>query len=449
MMFRKVETNNMKTPVMPDSSLDSQKHVAEAEQAVRGRGSPMEHQGVSRRTLLKGGGAALAGLTMLRVAGPTHAFGQPSEEVIPWLDQPPANGGNQLVWEALDSWLTPADNFFIVNHYGQPDDLDEATWRVVITGLVARPQSLTLADLKARARREVDFTLECSGNHGFPSFTGAVGNARWAGTPLASLLEEAGVLEQGTEVIFWGADRGTVTIGDNVGILSGGDTGTVEPDTTGGLDLTITEQFARSMSLGEALNRDNLLCYEMNGEPLPPEHGFPVRLIAPGWYGVANVKWLTRIEVVDHRYAGRFMARAYVTIREEQRDGETVWTFSTVSHVRLKSAPAKVTRRGDRYTIQGAAWGAPIAAVEVQIDDGPWMVARLDDPPPRRSRSRGYAWRFWTFDWGTPTPGEHTIRSRAFDVDGNIQPAPDDPFLASKRTFWENNGHITRRVIIP
>jgi DMSO/TMAO reductase YedYZ molybdopterin-dependent catalytic subunit len=449
MIFGKVETNNMKTPVMPDSSLDSQERTAEAEQAVRGRGSPMEHQGVSRRTLLKRGGAALAGLTMLRVAGPTHAFRQSSEEVIPWLDQPPANGGNQLVWEALDSRLTPADNFFYVNHYGQPDGLDEATWRVDITGLVARPQSLTLADLKARARREVDFTLECSGNHGFPSFIGAVGNARWAGTPLASLLQEAGVLEQGTEVIFWGADRGTVTIRDNVGILSRGQTGTVEPDTTGGLDLTITEQFARSMTLGEALHRDNLLCYEMNGEPLPPEHGFPVRLIAPGWYGVANVKWLTRIEVVDHRYAGRFMARDYVTIREEQRDGETVWTFATVSHDRLKSAPAKVTRRGDRYTIQGAAWGAPIAAAEVQIDDGPWMAARLDDPPPRKSRSHGYAWRFWTFDWGTPTPGEHAIRSRAFDVDGNIQPAPDDPVLASKRTFWENNGHITRRVSIP
>jgi hypothetical protein len=153
--------------------------------------------------------------------------------------------------------------------------------------------------------------------------------------------------------------------------------------------------------------------------------------------------------VVDHRYAGRFMARDYVTIREEQRDGETVWTFTTVSHDRLKSAPAKVTRRGDRYTIRGAAWGAPIAAVEVQIDDGPWMAAGLDDLPPPTTGSQSYAWRFWTFDWGTPTPGEHAITSRAFDVEGNIQPAPDDPFLASKRTYWESNGHITRRVMIP
>jgi hypothetical protein len=142
------------------------------------------------------------------------------------------------------------------------------------------------------------------------------------------------------------------------------------------------------------------------------------------------------------------MARDYVTVREEQRDGETVWTFATVSHDRLKSAPAKVTRRDDRYTIMGAAWGAPIAAVEVQIDDGPWTAAQLDAPPPQQKRSRGYAWRFWTFDWGTPAPGEHTIRSRAPDVEGNIQPAPDDPFLASKRTFWESNGQITRRVLI-
>jgi DMSO/TMAO reductase YedYZ molybdopterin-dependent catalytic subunit len=240
-----------------------------------------------------------------------------------------------------------------------------------------------------------------------------------------------------------------VTIRDNSGIVSGGTTGVVEPDATGGLDLTITEQFARSMSLGEALGRDNLLCYEMNGDPLPPEHGFPVRLIAPGWYGVANVKWLTRIEVSDHRFAGRFMARDYVSIREENRNGETVWTFATVSHDRLKSAPAKVTRRGLRYRIMGAAWGAPIAAVQVRIDEGPWRWATLYGRSPRRNKSSGYAWRFWTFDWGTPAPGEHRITSRAFDIEGNIQPAPSDPFLASRRTYWESNGHITRRVLIP
>jgi DMSO/TMAO reductase YedYZ molybdopterin-dependent catalytic subunit len=158
---------------------------------------------------------------------------------------------------------------------------------------------------------------------------------------------------------------------------------------------------------------------------------------------VANVKWLTRIEVLDHRYAGRFMAREYVSIREEQRNGETVWTFTTVNHERLKSAPAKVTRRNNRYTVMGAAWGAQIAAVQVQIDDGPWIAARLDSRESRR-----FAWRFWTFDWGAPPSGEHRIRSRAFEIDGSVQPAPDDPFLASRRTFWESNGQITRRVKI-
>jgi DMSO/TMAO reductase YedYZ molybdopterin-dependent catalytic subunit len=243
-----------------------------------------------------------------------------------------------------------------------------------------------------------------------------------------------------------------VTIRDNSGVIGPGRSGTVVPDGSGGLDLTITEHFARSMSLEEALNANNLLCYEMNSVPLPREHGFPLRLIAPGWYGVANVKWLTRIEVVDQRYAGRFMARDYVTIREETRDGKTVWTFSTVRHDRLKSAPAKVTRRQDRYAILGAAWGAPIAEVEVQIDDGPWLTATLHDKRPHRHGSRArseFAWRFWTLQWGKPAAGEHTIRSRAFDVNGNVQPAPDDPYLASKVTFWESNGQITRRVRIP
>ena len=270
----------------------------------------------------------------------------------------------------------------------------------------------------------------------------------WGGARLAPLLKAAGLRDNASEVIFWGVDRGTVTIRDNVGIVSGGRTGTVEPDSTGGLDLTITEQFARSMSLEEALHPDNLLCYEMNGAPLPLKNGFPVRLIAPGWYGVANVKWLTRIEVMDRRYAGRFMARDYVNIREEQRDGQTLWTFATVSHERLKSAPAKVTRLGSRYFVVGVAWGAPIARVEVRIDNGAWTTAKLFGRTPRGKKAGGYAWRFWTFDWGTPTPGEHRVTSRAFDTDGNMQPAPDDPFLASRRTYWEANGHISRRVLI-
>jgi DMSO/TMAO reductase YedYZ molybdopterin-dependent catalytic subunit len=392
---------------------------------------------VSRRTLLKGGSATLAGLSVLSVAGPAEGFpGDHDDVVIPWLDQPAPNpvpqiAGNLLVWEELDSRITPSDEFFTISHYGVPA-IDPQAWRLSLTGLVARPESLSLADVRGRRRRDVEFTMECSGNTGLPFLIGAVGNARWGGTPLAPLLRQAGVSGEASEVVFWGADRGEVTFNDNPG--------------QGGVPLTFTDQFARSMSLEDALSEENILCYEMNGEPLPPEHGAPVRLIAPGWYGVANVKWLSRIEVTDQRFAGRFMSRDYVTIREEQRDGQTVWTFFTVGRDRLKSAPAKVVRRRNGYAVMGAAWGAPIERVEVQVDDGPWREARLRGDGRRHGE---FAWVFWRLGLGRLAPGEHTIRSRATDVDGNVQPAPDDPYLAAKRTYWESNGQIARRVLIP
>ena len=142
------------------------------------------------------------------------------------------------------------------------------------------------------------------------------------------------------------------------------------------------------------------------------------------------------------------MAREYVTIREEQHNGETVWTFTTVGRDRLKSAPAKVIRNGNRYSVFGAAWGAPISRVDVRIDQGPWRRARLQRRLGRAGSS-GFAWRFWTFDWGHPTPGEHTVTSRAYDEHGHVQPTPEDPAITNRRTFWENNGQITRHVRIP
>jgi DMSO/TMAO reductase YedYZ molybdopterin-dependent catalytic subunit len=380
--------------------------------------------------------------------------GDPSDEVIAWLDQPepvppPAQSvvGTLLEWEALHSRLTPNEEFFTVKHYEQPPiATDSAGYVLGIDGLVANALSLSLDDLKARPRREVEFTLECSGNTGLPFAIGAVGNALWAGARLGPLLREACVLDEGTEVVFWGADSGTVNIRDNSGVTGGGITGLPFPDpVTGG--LTITERFARSMSLDEAMASRNLLCYEMNGEPLPPEHGSPVRLIAPGWYGVANVKWLTHIEVMDHRYAGRFMARDYVTFRERIVNGETLWTFTTVGHALLKSVPAKVTRNDSNYNIIGVAYGAPIRKVEVSIDGGPWVKAKLGGKSSKKSH--GNAWRFWTFKWDAPSSGEHRVSSRATDVDGNVQPSPDDPSIATKHTYWEANGQITRHVVIP
>jgi DMSO/TMAO reductase YedYZ molybdopterin-dependent catalytic subunit len=387
----------------------------------------MDRQEMSRRTLLKGTGAAVTGLALLNnvwFAQPSAA--QAGDEVIPWLDQPaenpvPERVTNLLEWEALDSWITPPDQFFSVSHYGRPEiDVDE--WQLDITGLVEHPMTLTMADLQAWPRQELDFTIECSGNHGFGWNWGLLGNARWAGTALAPLLQEAGVMDDAVEVAFYGADVGEETVREQ----------------------TITQHFARTMSLEDAMSPYNLLCYEMNSEPLPTRHGFPLRLIAPGWYGIANIKWLERIEVRSRRLMTRFMARDYVTLRKEEVDGEEVWSESSVGRSLLKSAPARVVRVGDGYRIEGAAWGQPIGTVEVRIDDGPWQTAALDTANGRR-----FCWRFWSLDWPDVEPGDHTIASRAIDKEGNVQPAKDDPLIANKVTYWESNGQITRQVRIP
>jgi len=389
----------------------------------------MDKHEISRRALLKGG-AALAALVALGF--PLEALevmAADGEVVVPWLDQPPpfpappevTGVGTTLVWEEVDALLTWTHKFFTVQHYGPWPVIAEPGWRLAVGGLVQQPMTLTHAALRARPRREVIFTLECAGNHGFPFFTGGIGTAHWAGTPLAPLLREAGPLAEGTEVVFWGADSGPGKVGEQ----------------------TVTEQFARSMSLTDALNPNILLCYEMNGAPLHPSHGFPVRLIAPGWYGVANVKWLTRIEVLNTRYEGRFMARDYVTQRTVQQDGKTSVRFTSVGRSLLKSAPARVVR-GSQYRVEGVAWGAPIGRVEVRIDGGPWREASIVDP----ELGGGFAWRRWRLDWGQPALGEHTVTSRAFDTSGRVQPAPEDPLIANKLTYWESNGQITRRVRI-
>ncbi len=386
----------------------------------------MDIGALQRRDFLTQGSAALGGLTILHTPLLAQAFpSRPGEEVLRWVDQPPANPvpevvRNQLKWEELNSWLTPNDKFFAVGHYNWPV-IDAASWSLEVTGLVKRPLSLKLSEIRARPRQEVVFTLECAGNHGFPWLTGAIGPAKWTGTPLASILEEAQVLENGIEVVFFGSDAGEQEV----------------------REIKMSQNFARSMSLADAMSPNNLLCYEMNGEALPQRNGFPVKLIAPGWYGIANVKWLKRIEVRASRFMGHFMARDYVTIRKEERDGEAVWTETSVARTLIKSVPAKVTRKDGKYRIVGAAWGAPIALVEVRIDTGPWRFATIDD-----GEDAEFAWKTWSLDWKNPTPGEHTITSRAVDSAGHEQPTMDDPWIANKHTYWESNGQVTRRVII-
>jgi DMSO/TMAO reductase YedYZ molybdopterin-dependent catalytic subunit len=384
-------------------------------------------QSIPRREFITKGGAALAGLAAFYLIRQAYAFpGRPGEEIVRWLDHPAPNPvpeviKNQLVWEDLDSWITPNDKFFSIAHFNRPA-IDASTWKLEIDGLVKKPMTLTLADIKARPRQEVAFTIECSGNHGLPFFNGGVGNARWAGTPLAPILKEAGVLDSGIEVVFWGTDEGEITRPDNV---------------------KFKQNFARSMSLADAMDPKNILCYEMNGSPLPLDNGFPLRLVAPGWYGIANTKWLKRIDVRDHRFENRFMGRDYVTLREEDHNGETVWVETSVGRARLASAPARVTHIGSDYRIVGAAWGAPIDRVEVKVDDGPWMPATID-----HSEEAKFAWKIWSLNWPNPPAGEHTITSRAIDASGNVQPAMNDPTIAKKHTYWESNGQVTRRVEI-
>jgi DMSO/TMAO reductase YedYZ molybdopterin-dependent catalytic subunit len=379
---------------------------------------------LQRRAVL---GGAIAGAALLQ--GRAFAQSGPNLKTIPWSDQPPPVPAplenvvkGQTHWEDLDSWITPNNRFFSIAHYDRPV-IDAKTWRLDVAGLVDKPVTFTLDELKSRPRHEVISTLECSGNNGLPFATSTIGNARWAGASLAETLRAAQVKKAAVEVVFYGTDQGEEV---------------VRKDSP--LEYKFTSNFARSMSIDDAMNPANLLCYEMNGSPLPAANGFPVRLVVPGWYGVANVKWLRRIEVRDSRFLGRFMGRDYVTIREEHHNGMTVMAETTVGRMLLKSAPAKVTLRDGRYQIDGMAWGpTPIAAVEVKIDNGPWVKAVLDD-----SRSE-FAWRAWHLDW-SPAPGEHTVTSRAIDKAGKIQPAMDDALIANKKTYWESNGQITRHI---
>ena len=379
-----------------------------------------------RRDVLLGAGA-VAGLALLQ----GEAFGQTqaNERLVPWLDQPApvpeAAKAVKALTSDLDSWITPNEKFFSIAHYGVPT-IDEKFWHLEIDGLVAKPLTLTLSQLKSLPRQEVTSTIECAGNHGLPFLTTAIGNARWTGTSLAKVLESAQIKPGALEVVFLGADQGEEVLRKGTP-----------------LELAFTGNFARSMSLADAMNPANLLCYEMNGSPLPARNGFPARLVTPGWFGVANVKWLRRIEVRDTRFEGRFMGRDYVTVREERRNGETMVAETSVGRVLLKSAPSKVTQRGNLYRIAGMAWGPnPISAVEVRIDNEPWKKADLDN-----TAASQFAWRFWHLDW-SPTPGEHTITSRAIDKAGNVQPAPDDASIANKKTYWESNGQIIRRILI-
>ena len=204
----------------------------------------------------------------------------------------------------------------------------------------------------------------------------------------------------------------------------------------------VEKAFARSMSVDDAMRSENMLAFEMNGEPLPHYHGKPVRLIVPGWYGVANVKWINQIHVQDTRYMGRFMGRDYVTLKRSNVGGVERWVENSVTTMNLKSAIVRVIEDNTQYRIQGFVLndGTPLESVEIKIDDGPWQRAELN---PRNTK---YSWKLFQYNWSNALAGEHTIVSRVTDVNGNVQPTNEE--LPEKVSFWEDFGQFPRRITI-
>jgi len=381
----------------------------------------MTHFTRSRRDILKAAAGSLAtGLAMLSLPDFVFPGQDDEEELVPFLNMP-RTPPNRLDWETLDSWLTPQDQVFNVQHYGIPE-FDPEQFRLEISGLVERPQSLSLDEIKSLPRQDQLMTLECSGNGANKGFMNAVYNSRWTGTPLASLLTECGIRAEAIEVVFIGYDRQEETL---------------RKETE--RELTFEVPFGRSMKLKDVLALDLLLAYERNGQPLELRNGAPLRLIVPGWYGIANVKWLQRIELRDRRYMGRYMARDYVTVRGERRGDEVEHVETSVGRMNVKSIVARITRgetQDGRIPLKayGAAWsdGTEIDRVEVKVDDGSWREAVLDTEPRAK-----FSWVFFSLDLGTVTPGEHVVVSRGIDANGRKQPAADDDEIALKRTYWE------------
>src|SRR6476620_9353500 len=329
---------------------------------------------MSRRDVVKGA-AGFASFTMLNAFTRMLPPPQQGEDVVPWTDIPanfnpaPALDTRTLRREAF---ITPTDNFYLVQHYGI-QQVDPATYRLRITGLVDKPFELTLDELKRRKRVEEIVGFECGGSSP-TSLNRLTGNARWAGTPLRDLLRDAKPRPDGREIVFYGADKG------------------MESVTHGRATQQVEQHFGRSLALEDAMRPEVMVVWEMNGAPLAENHGAPVRLVVPGWYGVANVKWMNRIHVQDTRYVGRFMGRDYVTLNGEQVGEETIWNETSVARIRVKSMVARLTRSGARYTALGFALAnaLPLRSVEVRVDDGPWRKATLD------SQNTRYSWQLFT-----------------------------------------------------
>jgi DMSO/TMAO reductase YedYZ molybdopterin-dependent catalytic subunit len=309
--------------------------------------------------------------------------------------------------ELLREDVTPIGLHYLLIHYDIPR-VDEQTWRLDVDGCVGTELSLDLDALRALPSHEVVATMECAGNGrarlaprpvSQPWLLEAVGTGRWRGVRLRDLLDQAAVEPDGAEVLFTGLDRG--------------------------IENEEEQFFQRSLALADAGAPDVLLAYELNGIPLPPQHGFPLRLLVPGWYGMTNVKWLTRITVLAEPFTGYQQARGYRLRQTDEEEGEPLSRIYPRALMVPPGIPDFMTRertvRAGPVEIEGRAWSgrAPIAAVEVSTDDGAtWQEARLDPP-----ELGPWAWRRWSYDWTPVEPGRRVLACRARDEAGNAQAA--------------------------
>ena len=326
----------------------------------------------TRRDVLKQG-LALAGLSVFGLpdwAFPALAQG---ETVVPFTDIDPPEKFNATPTpdrrlfdvRTIDGPITPKDKFFTTQHYGHPE-VDPAAFRLKVSGLVDKPLSLSLDDLRKMKSTELIAGFECSGNR--RPLQALCGNGRWTGVPLRAVLDQAGVKPQAREFVFFGADRGKEQVEFR------------------GNNFEVEQQYGRSMPRDKALSPDPLLVYALNGEPLTRHQGSPLRLLVPGWYGAPNVKWLSEIHLQEDQYLGKYQARWYRTLRGEMINGEMKWTEAAITHMNPKSFVARVTNDGTRHKVLGVILndGSPIKAIEVRVDDGPWQPATIDPATTRQ-----------------------------------------------------------------
>jgi DMSO/TMAO reductase YedYZ molybdopterin-dependent catalytic subunit len=315
-------------------------------------------------------------------------------------------------FDRIDSYLTPAELFYIRSHFPAPN-LDLASYQLRIDGAVRHPLTLSYEELRSMRYETRVATLECAGNsrvflvppvQGAQWELGAVGNAEWTGVPLRALLERAGLRDDACEIVLEGSDRGTPK---------------EEPVPPNPIS------YARSLPRDKALQREVLIAYKMNGCDLSRDHGFPVRAVVPGHYGMASVKWLTGIQAVREPFHGYWQTTDYGYW--DSIDGKPV--RRALGEMKLKSEIARprvyetlVPNR--TYTVFGAAWAGEtdVTEIAVSVDGGQaWAEAEFLDPVRR------HAWRRWKFDWLTPTRlGQYTLLARAKDAGGMLQPDEHD-----------------------